>query len=71
MTAHLDDAEEDQESPIYSFAFGLSCVFLIGESHKEAEPLAVKLESGDLFSKIVSIQSCLGNRDVPTMEFQE
>jgi alkylated DNA repair protein alkB family protein 1 len=36
MTAHLDDAEEDQKSPIFSFAFGLSCVFIIGDTHKDA-----------------------------------
>lgn len=30
MTGHLDDAEIDQVSPIYSFSFGLSCVFIIG-----------------------------------------
>lgn len=30
MTGHLDNAEEDQNSPIYSFSFGLSCIFVIG-----------------------------------------
>jgi alkylated DNA repair protein alkB family protein 1 len=30
MTGHLDDAELDQDSPIYSISLGLSCVFLIG-----------------------------------------
>ena len=31
MTGHLDDAELDQESPIFSYSIGLSCVFLIGK----------------------------------------
>lgn len=34
MTGHLDDAEIDQISPIYSFSFGLSCIFLIGGNTK-------------------------------------
>jgi len=51
MTGHLDDAEIDQISPIYSFSFGLSCVFLIGGTTKESKPLPVRLDSGDLLSK--------------------
>lgn len=35
MTGHLDDAEYDQESPIYSFSFGLSCIFLMGGRTKD------------------------------------
>ena len=30
MIGHLDDGEEDQKNPIFSFNFGLSCVFLLG-----------------------------------------
>lgn len=30
MTGHLDDGEIDQVNPIFSFCFGLSCVFLLG-----------------------------------------
>ena len=52
MTGHLDDAEIDQESPIYSFCLGLSCVFLIGGKTKETKPVAVQLDSGDLFGTI-------------------
>ena len=51
MTGHLDDAEIDQESPIYSFSMGLSCVFLIGGRTKDEEPVGVQLDSGDLLSK--------------------
>jgi alkylated DNA repair protein alkB family protein 1 len=51
MTGHLDDAENDQESPIYSFSFGLSCVFLIGGNTKDVKPIPVRLNSGDLLSK--------------------
>lgn len=50
MTGHLDDAEVDQASPIYSFAFGLSCIFLIGGKTKDIKPISVRLNSGDLFS---------------------
>lgn len=50
MTGHLDDAEYDQVSPIYSFSFGLSCVFLMGSMLKDVKPLAVRLDSGDLMS---------------------
>lgn len=48
MTGHLDDAELDQESPIYSFSFGLSSVFVIGGPTKDERPVAIKLDSGDL-----------------------
>lgn len=51
MTGHLDDAELDQDSPIYSFSFGLSCIFLIGGRTKDDHPTAVRLDSGDLLSK--------------------
>lgn len=53
MTGHLDDAEYDQVSPIYSFSFGLSCVFLMGSMNKDVKPLAVRLDSGDLLSNFV------------------
>lgn len=53
MTGHLDDAEYDQVSPIYSFSFGLSCVFLMGGMNKDPKPLAVKLDSGDLLSNFL------------------
>ena len=56
MTGHLDDAEIDQSSPIYSFSIGLSCIFLIGGKTKETKPVAVRLNSGDLFSIFVVIQ---------------
>lgn len=51
MTGHLDDAEIDQGSPIYSFSLGLSCVFLMGRQTKDEKPLALRLQSGDLLSK--------------------
>ena len=48
MTGHLDDGEIDQVNPIFSFCYGLSCVFLIGFPERNKEPLAVQLEAGDL-----------------------
>ncbi len=48
MGGHLDDGEPDQVHPIISFSLGLSCVFLIGGETKDIEPLAVRLNSGDL-----------------------
>lgn len=53
MTGHLDDAEYDQVSPIYSFSFGLSCVFLMGSMNKDIKPVAVRLDTGDLMSNIL------------------
>ena len=52
MTGHLDDAEYDQVSPIYSFSFGLSCVFLMGSMNKDVRPMAIRLDSGDLMSNL-------------------
>jgi alkylated DNA repair protein alkB homolog 1 len=51
MVGHLDDGEEDQINPIFSFCFGLSCIFLLGFPDKQRAPLAIKLEAGDLLSK--------------------
>jgi alkylated DNA repair protein alkB family protein 1 len=51
MIGHLDDGEEDQINPIFSFCFGLSCIFLLGFPDKEKAPLAIQLEAGDLLSK--------------------
>lgn len=48
MGGHLDDAEPDQQHPIVSFSFGLSCVFLIGGRTKNVDPYAVRLDSGDV-----------------------
>ena len=48
MGGHLDDGEPDQVHPIVSFSLGLSCIFLIGGPTKDVEPLAVRLNSGDL-----------------------
>lgn len=57
MTGHLDDAEVDQLSPIYSFSLGLDCIFLIGGRTKEQKPIAVRLKSGDLLSTFYLMQS--------------
>jgi alkylated DNA repair dioxygenase AlkB len=57
MTGHLDDAEYDQVSPIYSFSFGLSCVFLMGGMNKDLKPLAIRLDSGDLMSILFMLPS--------------
>ncbi len=43
MIGHLDDGEEDQINPIFSFNFGLSCVFLMGFPDKNIPPLALRL----------------------------
>lgn len=52
MTGHLDDGEEDQVNPIFSFCFGLSCVFLLGHPTRNKKPHAIKLDAGDLLSNI-------------------
>lgn len=71
MIGHLDDGEEDQKNPIFSFNFGLSCVFLLGGPDKQIEPLALKLEAGDLLSKCAEMQLCLDIQGSAIMEFQE
>ena len=57
MIGHLDDGEEDQINPIFSFNFGLSAIFLLGFPDKNVEPIALKLEAGDLLSKCSMIFS--------------
>ena len=49
MGGHLDDGEKDQKSPIFSYNFGLSCVFLMGGKTKDSKPLAIKLDSGKIY----------------------
>ena len=51
MGGHLDDGEKDQKSPIFSYCFGLSCVFLMGGKTKEVKPHALKLDSGKNYNK--------------------
>ena len=48
MTGHLDDGEKDQKSPIFSFSFGISSIFLMGDVNKDFTPHPIKLDSGDL-----------------------
>jgi alkylated DNA repair protein alkB family protein 1 len=48
MSGHLDDGEKDQKSPIFSFSFGISSIFLMGDVTKDFNPLPIKLDSGDL-----------------------
>ena len=48
MGGHLDDGEPDQVHPIVSFSFGLSCVFLAGGRTKDTQPIALRLDSGDV-----------------------
>lgn len=50
MGGHLDDGEKDQKHPIFSYSFGLSCVFLMGGKTKDVKPWAIKLDSGIYFS---------------------
>lgn len=71
MTGHLDDAEIDQMSPIYSFSLGLSCIFLIGGRTKDDKPISVRLDSGDLFSKSPIMKLWAYNRESATMESRE
>ena len=49
MGGHLDDGEKDQKHPIFSYSFGLSCVFLMGGKTKDVKPWAIKLDSGICF----------------------
>ena len=58
MTGHLDDGEKDQISPIISFSVGLSCVFLMGEDKKDVKPLAIRLDSGDVFIMSGHARTC-------------
>ena len=59
MGGHLDDGEPDQEHPIVSFSFGLSCVFLIGGRTKETEPIAIRLDPGDVMVMSQESRKCV------------
>ena len=59
MGGHLDDGEKDQKSPIFSYSFGLSCVFLMGGRTKDVKPWAIKLDSGDLSLLFFMLVLCL------------
>ncbi|XP_068110569.1 nucleic acid dioxygenase ALKBH1 [Hyperolius riggenbachi] len=45
---HVDEAELDHHSPLLSFSFGQSSIFLLGGRSREAEPTAMMMHSGDI-----------------------
>jgi DNA alkylation damage repair protein AlkB len=66
MGGHLDDGEPDQLHPIVSFSFGLSCVFLIGGNTKDVDPIALKLDSGDVMIMSNQSRNCYHGRYLQT-----
>lgn len=58
MNGHLDDGEADQKSPIFSFALGSSCVFLMGDKTKDFSPVPIQLDSGDLMVMAGYARNC-------------
>lgn len=48
LTAHQDKSELNTKAPLLSISIGLECVFLIGTENRNDQPMAIKLESGDL-----------------------
>jgi alkylated DNA repair protein alkB family protein 1 len=48
LTAHQDKSELNDVAPLVSCSIGLDAIFLIGTQSKDDEPVAIKLESGDV-----------------------
>ncbi|XP_053330550.1 nucleic acid dioxygenase ALKBH1 [Spea bombifrons] len=45
---HVDESEPDRRSPLLSFSFGQSCIFLLGGPSRELQPTAMLMHSGDI-----------------------
>ena len=48
LGGHTDHSEPNRKSPLLSFSFGLSAIFLCGGPTKETKPTAMILRSGDI-----------------------
>ncbi|KAG8448999.1 hypothetical protein GDO86_015891 [Hymenochirus boettgeri] len=60
---HVDESELDHQSPLLSFSFGQSCIFLLGGLTREHTPTAMMMHSGDIM--VMSGQSRLLYHAVP------
>ncbi|KAM8920969.1 nucleic acid dioxygenase ALKBH1 [Pelodytes ibericus] len=45
---HVDESEPDQRSPLISFSFGQSCIFLLGGLSRDLAPTPMLMHSGDI-----------------------
>ncbi|KAM4663094.1 nucleic acid dioxygenase ALKBH1 [Discoglossus pictus] len=45
---HVDESELDHSSPLLSFSFGQSCIFLLGGLSRELAPTPMLMHSGDI-----------------------
>ncbi|XP_075470763.1 nucleic acid dioxygenase ALKBH1 [Ascaphus truei] len=45
---HVDESELDHQSPLLSFSFGQSCIFLLGGLSREVAPTPMLMHSGDI-----------------------
>ncbi|KAM4690874.1 nucleic acid dioxygenase ALKBH1 [Rhinophrynus dorsalis] len=45
---HVDESELDHQSPLLSFSFGQSCIFLLGGLTREIAPTPMLMHSGDI-----------------------
>jgi len=48
MGPHVDDSEDDEESPVVSISLGRSAVFLLGTTSRADPPIPVLLRHGDV-----------------------
>lgn len=48
LSGHIDHSEVALDSPLFSFSFGQSAIFLIGGKSKDDKPSAIRLRSGDI-----------------------
>ncbi|NP_001072394.1 DNA demethylase ALKBH1 [Xenopus tropicalis] len=60
---HVDESELDHQSPLLSFSFGQSCIFLLGGLNREHMPTPMMMHSGDIM--VMSGQSRLLYHAVP------
>ena len=48
IAGHIDQAEFEEDAPLFSLSFGQPAVFLVGGATKRTEPVPLLLQSGDL-----------------------
>uniref|UniRef100_A0A1Y1JVR6 Alpha-ketoglutarate-dependent dioxygenase AlkB-like domain-containing protein n=1 Tax=Photinus pyralis TaxID=7054 RepID=A0A1Y1JVR6_PHOPY len=63
LSGHTDHSEQSLDSPLFSFSFGQTAIFLLGDITVDVKPAAMFLSSGDIV--VMSKDSRLSYHGVP------
>ncbi|KAI7884931.1 hypothetical protein K492DRAFT_204403 [Lichtheimia hyalospora FSU 10163] len=48
LMGHVDQSERNMDAPLISLSFGHACIYLLGGTTRDTEPIPIHLKSGDL-----------------------